>query len=252
MLPGEAVIPLDEIEAVVFDVDGVVTDTTPVHAAAWKQTFDAFLRSRAGPGSAFRPFRLREDYLEFVDGKARLDGVRAFLTSRGISLPDDPPRPGDATPASLGESKDRRFLEQLRRYGASAFPSTAALIRRLRRAGVATAAVSASRNCAAVLRAAGVEGLFDARVDGVEAGRLGLPGKPDPAVFLEAARRLGAPPERTAVLEDSLAGVEAAARGGFGLVVGVDRGGQEAELYRRGAHTVVADPGDLEITGAYR
>ncbi len=242
-------IPLDEIEAVLFDVDGVVTDTAAVHAAAWKSAFDPFLRSRAGAGEPYRPFRLPEDYLELVDGKARLDGVRAFLSSRGIALPEDPSHPGAATAASLAERKDRLFLARLRRNGASAFPSTAALIRRLREAGVATAAVSASRNCAAVLRAAGAEPLFDARVDGVDAARLGLPGKPDPALFLEAARRLGAPPGRTAVLEDSLAGVEAGVRGGFRLVIGVDRSGREGELYRRGAHAVVADPGDLEISG---
>lgn len=229
----------DRVEAVLFDVDGVVTDTARVHAAAWKRLFDPFLDERAraaDAGDRFAPFDEREDYARFVDGRSRLDGVRAFLASRGIRVPEQ--GPGD-TVESLGARKDRHFLRALHRSGTSAFPVVVAMIRGLREHGYATAAVSASRNCAEVLRAAGVEGLFDVRVDGVDAAREGLAGKPAPDLFLEAARRLGVSPDRAAVVEDALAGVEAGVRGGFGFVVGVDHGGRADELYRRGADAVI-------------
>ncbi|MDT0328383.1 HAD family hydrolase [Nocardiopsis lambiniae] len=236
----------DRVEAVLFDVDGVVTDTARVHAAAWKRLFDGFLRVRSGEG--FEPFDEGDDYARFVDGRSRLDGVRAFLASRGVEVPET--GTGD-TVESLGARKDHYFLEALRRSGASAFPTVVAMIRRLRERGRATAAVSASRNCSEVLRAAGVEGLFDVRVDGVDAARLGLAGKPDPALFLEAARRLGVAPARAAVVEDAFAGVEAGTRGGFGFVVGVDPGGRAEGLYRRGAHTVISVDGSA-TTGRTR
>ncbi|MFL1427190.1 MULTISPECIES: HAD family hydrolase [unclassified Nocardiopsis] len=239
--PGPVAWP-DHIETVLFDVDGVVTDTARVHAAAWKRLFDAFLSERArtngtGGQGRFAPFDEREDYVRFVDGRSRLDGVRAFLASRGIRVPE---RGAGDTVASLGARKDRHFLQALRRSGTSAFPVVVAIIRGLRERGCATAAVSASRNCAEVLRAAGVADLFDVRVDGVDAARSGLAGKPAPDLFLEAARRLGVAPGRAAVVEDAFAGVEAGVRGGFGFVVGVDHGGRAAELYRRGADAVIA------------
>jgi beta-phosphoglucomutase family hydrolase len=237
-------VPLD---AAVLDTDGVITDTARVHAAAWKRAFDAFLRHRAQErGEAFRPFDTGADYALHVDGRPRADGVRAFLASRGIDLPEEAP-PGSDTPsvAALAAAKDAAFRALLDRDGVTAFPSTVALVRRLRRSGVGVAAASASRNCARVLAAAGVDGLFDARVDGVDAARLDLAGKPAPDLFLEAARRLGAPPARTAVIEDSLAGVEAGRRGGFALVVGVDRTGRSAALAAHGAHVVVADLAEL-------
>lgn len=252
---ADPVIRLDRVRTVIFDTDGVVTDTARVHAAAWKRVFDAFLRARAAElGEELRPFDVRADYLRYVDGKPRLDGVRSFLASRGIALPEDAPAddPRRETVRALGARKDAYFLDQVRRYGVAAFPSTVALVRELRRRGARTAAVSASRNCARVLAAAGVAGMFDARVDGVDAARLGLPGKPDPALFLEAARRLGVPPERAAVVEDAFAGVEAGRRGGFGLVVGVDRGGQRDALYARGAGVVVADLDELRVVGRVR
>ncbi|GAA3166874.1 hypothetical protein GCM10010466_67050 [Planomonospora alba] len=234
---------LTRITAVVFDTDGVVTDTARVHAAAWKRVFDDFLRERAAPdGEPPRPFDAAEDYLRHVDGRSRADGVRGFLASRGI--PADPD-----TVRELASRKDARFLAEIRTRGVAAFPSTAELARELRRRGVRTAAVSASRNCAEVLRAAGIGGLFDTRVDGVEAARLGLPGKPDPALFEEAARRLGAAPAETAVVEDALAGVEAGRRGGFGFVVGVDRHGRGGPLSAAGADLVVADLADLRLRG---
>jgi beta-phosphoglucomutase family hydrolase len=246
---------LDGLDAVIFDTDGVVTDTARVHAAAWKQVFDEFLSRRAttaaGTGEDLRPFEVRADYLRYVDGKPRLDGVRGFLQARGIALPeggpDDPP--DRDTVYTLGARKDAQFVAEIERTGVTAFPSTVALVRELHRRGLRLAVVSASRHCAQALRAAGVDGLFDVRVDGLDADRLGLPGKPDPALFLAAARRLGIPPGRAAVVEDALAGVAAGRRGGFGLVIGVDRGGQGEALRRQGADLVVSDLAELRVDG---
>ena len=249
--PPRPAIPLDRLDAVVFDTDGVLTDTASVHAAAWKRLFDEYLAQRATRlGEPFRPFE-EADYLRHVDGRTRYDGVAGFLASRNISLPwGDPSDPPDReTVCGLGNAKDRLLVAHLRDHGAHDFPTSVAVVRRLRAAGVATAAVSASRNMVAVLEAAGLRDLFDAEVDGVEADRLGLAGKPDPALFLEAARRLGVAPARAAVVEDALAGVEAGRRGGFGLVVGVDRGGQAAALAERGADVVVDDLGALDVDG---
>jgi beta-phosphoglucomutase family hydrolase len=249
--PGWPALSLDGLDAVVFDTDGVLTDTASVHAAAWKRLFDDYLRRRAAHGSEpFRPFT-EADYLRFVDGRPRYDGVAGFLASRGIGLPwGDPADPPDReTVCGLGNAKDRNFVTHLREHGAEAFPTSVAFVRRLRELGLRTAAVSASRNMVAVLASAGLRELFDAEVDGIEADRLGLAGKPDPALFLEAARRLGVSPPRSAVVEDALAGVEAGRRGGFGVVVGVDRGGQAAALAERGADVVVTDLGDLVLDG---
>jgi beta-phosphoglucomutase family hydrolase len=250
--PGWPALSLDGLEAVVFDTDGVLTDTASVHAAAWKRLFDDYLRRRAAHGSEpFRPFT-EADYLRFVDGRPRYDGVAGFLASRGIELPwGDPGDPPDReTVCGLGNAKDRNFVTHLREHGATAFPTSVAFVRRLRELRLRTAAVSASRNMLVVLASAGLRELFDAEVDGVEADRLGLAGKPDPALFLEAARRLEVTPARAAVVEDALAGVEAGRRGGFGVGVGVDRGGQAAALAERGADIVVADLGDLILDGA--
>jgi beta-phosphoglucomutase family hydrolase len=241
----------DDVDAAVLDLDGVVTDTASVHAAAWKRLFDEFLRARAErDGDRFQPFE-RADYLEFVDGKPREDGVRSFLASRGIDLNGDGDGDGESV-ASLAARKDRYFHEQLRTHGVRRFTSTVDWLGRLRARGVRTAVVSASRNARAVLRAAGVEDLFDVRVDGEEAARLGLPGKPDPAMFVEAARRLGVEPARCLVVEDALAGVQAGARGGFGLVVGVDRSGRADQLRAAGADLVVGDLAELAPKAAPR
>ena len=184
------------------------------------------------PGRAVPSLHPEADYLRHVDGRPRYDGVAAFLASRGITVPwGDPDHPpGRETVCGLGNTKDGHFTAYLRDHGAKAFPTSAALVRRLRAAGIRTAVVSASRNMLAVLASAGLRGLFDAEVDGLEAERRGLAGKPDPALFLEAARRLGVEPARAAVVEDALAGVEAGRRGGFGLVIGVNRGDQAAAL----------------------
>ena len=250
--PGSPALSLDRLEAVVFDTDGVLTDTASVHAAAWKRLFDDYLRGRADRGrEPFRPFT-QADYLRHVDGRPRYDGVAGFLASRGITLPwGDPGDPPEReTVCGLGNAKDRNFVAHLREQGARAFPTSVLFVRRLRELRLRTAAVSASRNMVAVLEAAGLRELFDVEVDGVEADRLGLAGKPDPALFLEAARRLGVAPARAAVVEDALAGVEAGRRGGFGVVVGIDRGRQAAALAEHGADVVVADLGDLALEGA--
>jgi beta-phosphoglucomutase family hydrolase len=214
------------LDAVVFDMDGVVTQTATVHAAAWKALFDTYLGERSQrSGEAFRPFDIEADYLPYVDGKARYDGVRDFLASRGITLPEG--GPADPTSAEtvcgLGNRKNGFFLQAVREQGVRPFPGTVRFIEQLHAAGVRTAIISASENTAMILEAAGVSGLFAARVDGLVARDLGLPGKPDPAVFLEAARRVDAAPDRAAVVEDALAGVRAGRAGGFALVIGVDR-----------------------------
>ncbi len=235
--------PVSRLIAVVFDTDGVVTRTASVHSAAWKALFDTYLRVHASSsGEAFVPFD-EEDYLRYVDGVARYDGVERFLNSRGINLSRGLPgdAPGTNTVCALGNAKNEQFLEQIRLHGVEPFETTLTLARELRRNGIATAVVSASESCAAVLQAAGATDLFDVRVDGVDAQELGLASKPEPALFLEAARRLGVDPTDAAVVEDALAGVEAGRRGGFGLVVGVDRTGHAAALTERGADVVVAD-----------
>lgn len=241
--------PAERIAAAIFDTDGVVTRTATVHAAAWKDLFDAYLRKRAATtGAAFVEFS-DEDYLLHVDGKARADGVASFLASRGIELPvgrpDDPP--GTETVWGLGNAKNEVFAGVVRENGVEPFQTTLALVRSLRRHGIRTAVVSASENCADVLDAAGASGGFEVRVDGRDAAALGLAGKPDPALFLEAAHRLDVAPRDAAVVEDALAGVEAGRRGGFGLVVGVDRSGRPDELLRHGADVVVTDLAQLEV-----
>ncbi|MCC5580894.1 MULTISPECIES: HAD family hydrolase [Microtetraspora] len=242
-----AAIDLTSFNAAILDTDGVVTDTARVHAAAWKHVFDTFLHGRS------EPFDIRDDYLRHVDGRPRLDGIRTFLASRGLSLPEDGP-PGTASVRSLAEEKDALFTAHLRRHGVAAHPGSVALLRELRRRGVRIAAVSASRHCRRILTSAAVGHLFDQLVDGDDAGRLGLPGRPDPAMFLEAARRLGVPPERTIVVEDTLPGLEAARRGGFGLIVGVDRGGARDTPSGTGtgfamADLLVSDLDEVSVTG---
>ncbi|HSP75567.1 MAG TPA: beta-phosphoglucomutase family hydrolase [Cryobacterium sp.] len=226
-------------DAGIFDLDGVVTDTTAVHARAWKAMFDEAL-----PGltkSPVAPFEIESDYRRYVDGRAREDGIRAFLASRGIE-----PKRGRATINALAVRKQELFTRELEVTGVKAFPGTLALLRRLREQGLPVALVTSSRNSTAVLAAANVVGMFDVTIDGAEAMRLGLPGKPDPALFLEAARRLHVTPDRTAIVEDAEAGVQAGARGGFALVIGMDSTGDD-RLLAAGADIVVADLSDLDL-----
>ncbi|MFF7966659.1 HAD family hydrolase [Streptomyces sp. NPDC007903] len=235
----------DTIQACLFDLDGVVTKTAVVHAAAWKETFDAFLRDHEGPDA--RPFDEVADYDEYVDGRPRADGVRSFLKSRGIELPeggpDDPPDAG--TVQGLGNRKNELLLEKIRTDGVEAYEGTLRYLAAVRAAGLATAIVSSSANCRDVLRSIDAEDLFDVRIDGVVAAERHLPGKPKPDTFLAAAKDLGVPPERAAVYEDALAGMDAGRAGGFGYVVGLDRTGQADALYAHGAHIVVNDLAEL-------
>lgn len=229
-----------DIDAAIFDLDGVITDTASVHRAAWKRLFDDHLAERPDvPEEDHRQFS-DEDYRRYVDGKPRLDGIRDFLASRGIELDEDAVQ-------ELGERKNGYFLDRLEQDGVVVFESTVELVCRLQLRGVRTAVFSASRNCAPVLAAAGLGELFEARVDGVVAAELGLPGKPDPAALLEATRRIDALPERTVVVEDAEAGVEAGRRGGFGYVIGVDRDGAADALREHGADVVVDDLAQVHV-----
>lgn len=244
-----AVVDARRFGAVVFDMDGVLTDTARVHFAAWKLLFDDELAHRAS-GVEAEPFEL-EDYLRFVDGRSRIDGVEAVLDAREVHLAtgasSDPP--GEATAWGLANRKDELFLQALKRDGVHAFATSVVFVRAVRAAGLATAVVTASSHRSDVLLAAGLDGLFDAHVDGVDAAELGLAGKPAPDMFLAAAARLGVEPVSTVVVEDAVAGVAAGRRGGFGLVVGVDRTGSASALAAGGADIVVGDLAELRVVG---
>jgi beta-phosphoglucomutase family hydrolase len=236
------------IAACLFDLDGVLTQTAKVHARVWKEMFDAFLKARAqGTGEEFRPFDEISDYDEYVDGKPREDGVRSFLAARHISLPEgsenDPPEAD--TVHGLGKRKDRLFLQLIRTHGVEAYEGSVRYLHAAHDSALKLAVVSSSKNCSEVLRAARLDDLFDAQVDGNVAHARGLAGKPAPDTYLEAARMLGATPAQSAVYEDALAGVEAGRAGGFGLVIGVDRVGQATALRQHGADVVVKDLADL-------
>jgi beta-phosphoglucomutase family hydrolase len=236
----------EHITACLFDLDGVLTQTAKIHAAAWKEMFDAFLRKRAEEtGEPFESFEIATDYVRYVDGRLRLDGVRGFLESRGIELPegseDDPPEV--VTVNGLGTRKNNRVLEIIEERGLDTYPGSVRFLEVVRDAGLRTAVVTASRNCRAVLEATGLEDMFEVRVDGVVAAERALPGKPKPDTFLAAAADLGVEPARCAMFEDAISGVEAGRAGAFGLVVGVDRVGQAEALREHGADIVV---GDLE------
>ncbi|HME47349.1 trehalose-phosphatase, partial [Mycobacterium sp.] len=234
-------------DAVLFDLDGVVTDTATIHQAAWQKMFDEYLAHRAADHSEDHSPFTADDYRRYVDGKPRYDGVADFLASRAIALPrgEASDQRGD-TVCGLGNRKQDIFFDLIN-DGVPVFDSTVTLVRELQQAGIATAIYSSSRNCEHVLRAAGIADLFAVRVDGVVAEELGLPGKPDPAVLLEAGHRLGADPGRSVVVEDATAGVEAGRKGGFALVIGVDRTGHAAELLASGADVVVSDLAEVEV-----
>lgn len=236
------------VRGCLFDLDGVLTRTAQVHDAAWKEMFDAFLRERsAREGQPFVPFDPVSDYDEYVDGKPRLDGTRSFLAARGIILPeggsDDPP---DAeTVHGLARRKNEIVKRRIASGGVEAYDGSVRYVRAVRDAGLRRAVVSSSRNCHDVLVAAGIDDLFEARIDGVVAEREHLRGKPAPDGFLAGARALGLDPGAAAVFEDALAGVAAGRAGGFGFVVGVDRAGQADALREHGADVVVSDLAEL-------
>ena len=245
---GRYVVSRDQYDAVLFDLDGVVTNTAKLHAACWKQMFDEYLQKRAGErGEAFRPFDLATDYRLYLDGKPRFDGVRDFLASRGIKLPegdsDDPPQA--ETVRGLGNRKNELVSNAIERIGVEAYEGSIRFIDQLRRDKFKIALVTSSENCAAVLKAAKLESFFDVRVDGHMVEKQNLAGKPAPDTFLMAARLLGVEPRRAVVVEDAISGVQAGSGGHFGLVIGVARKGNAEELKHHGAHLVVTDLGEL-------
>ncbi|MEU6081867.1 beta-phosphoglucomutase family hydrolase [Streptomyces sp. NPDC047108] len=238
----------DHVRTCLFDLDGVLTRTAEVHAAAWKEMFDDYLRHRADrEGVPFVPFDPVHDYDRYVDGRPRADGVRTFFAARGIDLPegtpDDPPEAD--TVHGLGNRKNDLVLRKIDEQGVQPYEGSVAYVRAARDAGIRRAVVSSSANCRAVLEAAGIADLFETRIDGIVARRQRLRGKPHPDTYLAAAQALGAEPGDAAVFEDALAGVESGRSGNFGMIVGVDRTGQADELRRHGADVVVQDLADL-------
>ena len=241
------VITRDRYDAVLFDLDGVITNTATIHAACWKRMFDEYLQARATQKrETFRAFDLADDYRLYVDGKPRFDGVRDFLRSRGIELPegsrDDP---AELTVCGLGNRKNELVNEVIESKGVEPYEGSVKLIQQLRRQGFKMAIVTSSQNCTTVLKAAKLEGFFEVHVDGETMHAQHLAGKPAPDSFLAAAKLLGAESARSVVIEDALAGVEAGARGKFGLVIGVARKGNAKELRQHGAHLVVNDLSEL-------
>jgi len=237
-----------EIRACLFDLDGVLTQTARVHDAAWTEVFDDFLRSESDrTGAPYVPFDPVHDYNSFVDGRPRADGVRTFLASRGIELPEGTPDDPAAalTVYGLGNRKNEILLRRLREDGVEVYEGSVAYLRAAATAGLRRAVVSASANCREVLDAAGIANLVEVRVDGLVAAEEALRGKPYPDTFLAAARRLGVPADRAAVFEDSTAGVQAGRDGGFGFIVGVDRVGHADDLSGHGASIVVRDLSEL-------
>jgi len=245
---GKSVVNRDRYDAVLFDLDGVITNTAKIHAACWKKMFDEYLQQRATQrGEIFKPFDLVTDYRLRVDGKPRYDGVRDFLTSRGIQLsegnPEDPPQA--ETVCGLGNRKNRLVTKAIEDMGVQAYEGSVRFVRQLRRDGFKVAIVSSSENCAAILKAANLDDLFEVRVDGAMVEAEQLAGKPAPDTFLIGARLLGVEPARTVVVEDAISGIQAGLSGNFGLVIGVARKGDAEELERHGAHVVVNDLDEL-------
>jgi alpha,alpha-trehalase len=242
--------PLDltAFGAMLFDLDGVLTKTAVVHAAAWKRLFDEYLAAKAARDhTAFEPFDVGRDYRRYVDGKLRYDGVKSFLESRHITLPYGSPQDGrdQETICGLGNKKDRYFQMHLEQHGVEVYDDAVRFLRAVRARGLRTAVVSASKHTATVVEKVGLTDCFDTRVDGIESERLRLRGKPAPDSFLEAARRLGVDTKQAVVIEDAVAGVQAGRDGGFGLVIGVDRTGHADELRQNGAAIVTSNMAEL-------
>ena len=235
-------------DAVLFDIDGVITDTASIHATCWKQMFDEYLQKSATlRAEEFRPFDIATDYLEYVDGKPRFDGVRDFLRSRGIPLPEGSPddSPQAETVCGLGNRKNELVNKVIEEVGVEPYEGSVRLVQQLHLQGFKVAIVTSSQNCTAVLKAAKLDGSFPVRVDGNVIHEKQLSGKPAPDTFLLAAKLLGVEPSRAVVVEDAISGVQAGHNGKFGLVIGVARKGNEKELRQNGAHIVVNDLGDL-------
>jgi beta-phosphoglucomutase family hydrolase len=244
----ECAITRDRYDAVLLDLDGVITDTANLHAACWKQMFDEYLQKRATQrGEAFRPFDLAADYRLYVDGKPRFDGVRDFLTSRDIRLPEGSPNdpPQAETVGGLGNRKNDLVNKVIEDIGVQPYEGSVKLIHQLRQHGFKTAVVTSSEHCEAFLRAAKLDAFFEVRVDGNMVHVQHLAGKPAPDTFLMAAKLLGVEPTRAVVIEDAISGVQAGVSGNFGLVIGVARKANAEELRHHGAHLVVNDLGEL-------
>jgi beta-phosphoglucomutase family hydrolase len=242
------IIAPQQYDAVLFDLDGVLTMTMKIHASCWKRMFDAYLQDRSARfGETHQPFDSVSDYQAYVDGKLRYDGVRSFLASRRIVLPEGIPAdtPDLDTVCGLGNRKDLLVREMIAGEGVEVLEGSLAVVRRVRALGLKTAVVSASKNCATILAAAGIRDLFDCIVDGMVADRLGLPGKPAPDTFLTAARDLQVAPRRAVVVEDAISGVQAGRAGGFGLVIGIDHHGDRRVLQDNGADIVVEDLAEI-------
>ncbi|MEO1402116.1 MAG: trehalose-phosphatase [Cyanobacteria bacterium J06635_1] len=238
--------------AIILDLDGVITQTACLHAQAWKQMFDEYLLQRAEqtiakPLEALSPFSIETDYIRYIDGKPRYDGVQSFLTSRGLTLPYGNPddAAGEETLCGLGNRKNVLFLKLIQQQGVDVYEDAIAQIRQWRSQGFKTAVVSASRNCEAIMTAAGIRQLFDVKVDGVDAARLHLQGKPAPDTFLQAAKALGVAPQAAVIVEDAIAGVQAGRAGRFGLVVGIARNDHGEALQTQGADRVIHDLREL-------
>lgn len=237
-------------ESVIFDLDGVITKTAKVHARAWKETFDSYLHLREKRDSEpFRGFTHDNDYLPYVDGKPRYQGVKSFLESRGINIPYGDPgdSPDKETICGIGNKKNKMFNEILKKQGAEVFPSSIEFIKSLRNAGIRVGVASSSKNCQAVLQSVNIEDLFETRVDGVVSAELGLKGKPQGDIFVTAAKNLGTEPVKSVVVEDAESGVEAGKNGGFGLTLGVARADNEKDLKEHGADIVVKDLAEINI-----
>ena len=239
-------IGIDRFDAAIFDLDGVITQTASVHAKAWKEMFDTYLRSL---DEAYEPLEIKTDYRQYIDGKPRYDGVESFLNSRDITLPygdpDDPPE--RETICGLGNRKNELFLEIVRRDGVKVFEDTVSFLHKVREAGLKTGVISSSKNCREILQTAELLYLFDTRIDGKVAARRDIEGKPAPDVFLEAAEELGVTPARTMVFEDAVAGVKAGERGDFGLVIGVAREGGDQRLLKSGADMTIQSLDELTL-----
>ena len=234
-------------EGAIFDLDGVITDTAVIHFRAWKQTFDALLERHEGSG--FRPFEHDADYVPYVDGKPRYDGVAAFLASRGIELPHgDPSDPPDReTVCGVGNAKNDRFREIVQSGDIPVFEGTMTIVDQLRERGVRCGVASSSRNCRLVLEQTGLMSRFETVVDGTDSRELGLNGKPAPDIFVTACERLNVDPEASMIVEDAYSGVEAGRNGSFGLVLGVARNGDPDGLRERGADMVVSDLSEITL-----
>ena len=246
MVISKLTINTEQYDAVLFDLDGVVTRTADTHASAWKKLFDEYLKKKSN-SDHYLPFDIKDDYVRHVDGKPRYKGVQDFISSRNIAIPygSIQDAPDKETICGLGNRKNIIFSNLLKTDGVNVYESTIDLIKQLRKNGLKTAVVSSSKNCLKVIKAAEIEDLFDTRVDGVVSENLGLPGKPEPDIFLEAAKILDADVIRCVVVEDALSGVEAGKKGGFGMVIGVNRGDQATQLKEKGAHVVVDDLSEI-------